>query len=241
MQPKAKGIGGHKVDGEKQVFQHHVIDQIVGFLSISLGVIITYLRQVLKVLVIGFRRYPTLAAVHIDTSFSLICGAVYTLLDFALIIVHSGLCRSDFYPTDKSYNSTRGDARPSRYLKYYGTGSKLVFFQLLTDIPRYLFLSYISVKLVSLLIKRIQHRHSTRKYLSREQQNLLYASLPDSLEGRYVRQLLNVHRNTAPRNRLADRVRFIYTWRDDFRFSSRIVCVYAATYLLLFFITVQVS
>ena len=209
-------------------------------LVLCVGVIIAYLRQVLKVFVIGFRRYPTLAAVHIDTSFSLICAALYNLLDFAMTIIQSSLCRNDFYPTDKSYNGTVSDVRPSRYLKYYGTGANLVFFQLLTDIPRYLFLSYISVKLVSLLVKRLQHRPSIRKNLSREQKNLLYASLPDSIESRYVRKLLNPKINTMPMNRLASKFRFIYTWRDDFRFSSRVICVYAAIYLLLFFITVQV-
>jgi hypothetical protein len=33
--------------------------------------------------------------------------------------------------------------------------------------------------------------------------------------------------------------KFIYQWRDDFRFSSRIICVYSSVFLLLFFLTVQ--
>ncbi|CAF3815716.1 unnamed protein product [Rotaria sordida] len=46
--------------------------------STNEGIIVTYLREILKVLVIGFRRYPTLAAIHIDTPFSLICASLYT-------------------------------------------------------------------------------------------------------------------------------------------------------------------
>ncbi|CAF1463573.1 unnamed protein product [Rotaria sordida] len=40
-------------------------------------------------------------------------------------------------------------------------------------------------------------------------------------------------------NCFAENFGFIYTWRDDFRFSSHVISVYAAISLLLFFITVQ--
>lgn len=168
---------------------------------------------------------------------------MYTWLDFCITILNTGFCRNDFYPTDKTYdNSTRtGDARPSRYLKYYGTGSKLVFFQLLGDIPRYLFLSYISIKLVSLLFKRIRYRSKGGIELTRDQRNLLYSSLPHSVESRYVKNMLGISVDNGPTNRFAKTFRFIYVWRNDFRFSSRVVCVYAAIFLLVFFITAQVS
>ena len=35
--------------------------------------------------------------------------------------------------------------------------------------------------------------------------------------------------------------RHIYEWRDDFRFSSRVVCVYASIFLMLVFTTIDVS
>ncbi|CAF4003614.1 unnamed protein product [Rotaria sordida] len=73
--------------------------------TFKLGIIVTYLREILKVLVIGFRRYPTLAAIHIDTPFSLICASLYTWLDFSITIVDTGFCRNDFYSTDKNYNT----------------------------------------------------------------------------------------------------------------------------------------
>ncbi|CAF0965327.1 unnamed protein product [Rotaria sordida] len=202
------------------------------------GVIVTYLRLIFKILVIGFRRYPTLAAVYIDTAFSLMCASLYTWLDFSITIVDTGLCRNEFYPTDKNYNQTRG-SQIIRFLKYYGTGSKLLFFQLLMDIPRYLFLSYITVKLFSLLIKRIRFRKIDNKRLPREQYNLLFSSLPNSVESRYVKNLLGMRNRNKSMNRFAKLFPFIYVWRDDFRFSSRIVSIYAAISLLLFFITVQ--
>jgi hypothetical protein len=211
--------------------------------SLSLGVIVSFLRRIFKVLVIGFRRYPTLAAIHIDTPFSLLCASLYTLLDFVVTVLNTGFCRNDFYPTDKTYEHSTGtgDDRPRRYLKYYGTGSKLVFLQLLGDIPRYMFLSYITVKLISLFFKRIRYRSTSSIELTRDQKNLLHASLPHSVESRYVKNMLGITVDKEPTNRFAKTFRFIYAWRNDFRFSSRIICVYAAIFLLLFFMTAQVS
>ncbi|CAF1467776.1 unnamed protein product [Rotaria sordida] len=131
--------------------------------STNEGIIVTYLREILKVLVIGFRRYPTLAAIHIDTPFSLICASLYTWLDFSITIVDTGFCRNDFYSTDKNYN----------------------------------------------------------------------------IESCYVKNLLEMNNTNKSTNCFAKTFGFIYTWRDDFRFSSRVISVYAAISLLLFFITVQ--
>ena len=127
------------------------------------------------------------------------------------------------------------------FLDYYGTGSKLLVFQLLTDIPRYLCLSYVSVKLPMLLFKQIRRRKSNEKQLTREQENLLYSSLPYSTESIYVKRLLNMHKPNLPSNRLANIFRHIYTWRDDFRFSSRVTSVYASAFFMLFYLTFKVT
>jgi hypothetical protein len=196
---------------------------------------VTYIFQIIKVFVIGFRRYPILAAVYIDNYFSLICATLYIWLDFSISILYTGLCRNDFYPTDLNFNETQG-SRVDTYLTYYGTGSTLLFFQLFTDIPRYVCLSYISVKLPILLFKRIRQRKQIDKQFTREQKNLLHSSLPQSAESRYVKKLLGTNNTEIPTNRFMKIVRAIYSWRDDFRFSSRIVCVYASLLLLLFFV-----
>ncbi len=200
----------------------------------------TYLLQIARVFVIGFRRYPILAAVYIDNYFSLICATLYVWLDYSITIVHSSLCRNDFYQTDDDYDSTDSN-RTVTNLNYYGTGSKLLFLQLLPDIPRYLCLAYISIKLPILLIKHIQQRKLTDRRLTREQKNLLYSSLPYSTESQYVKRLLGIRNVETSKNRFTNIVRHIYAWRDDFRFSSRVICVYAAIFLFLFFLTVQVN
>ena len=205
--------------------------------SALIGIIITYLRRIYKVLIIGIRRYPILSAVYVDTPISLLGASLYTWLDFSLTIVKTGLCENEFYPNEKEPNATD---RPILYLTYYGTGSKLLFFQLVKDIPRYFLLAYICVKLPMLLVKRIRRRHAIDRHLSQEQKSLLYSSLPYSVESRYVRNLLGMNSETKPTGKFVAVKRFIYAWRDDFRFSSRVVCVFAAVLLLLFFITVQV-
>jgi hypothetical protein len=198
----------------------------------------TYIFQISKVLIIGCRRYPILAAVYINNYFSLICATLYIWFDFSISILYTGLCRNDFYPSDINFNNTGGSMAHS-YLTYYGTGSTLLFFQLFTDIPRYICLSYICVKLPMLLVKRIQQRKIIDKRLTREQKFLLYSSLPHSAESRYVKKLLGMNTDVST-NRFRKFFRFIYSWRDDFRFSSRVICVYASLSLLLFFLTVQV-
>ncbi|CAF1345120.1 unnamed protein product [Rotaria sordida] len=208
--------------------------------SSNQGVVIVYLLQILRVFVIGFRCYPTLAAVYIDTWFSLICATLYVWFDFSITIVYTGLCRNDFYPSELDYNKTKG-GRTMIYLQYYGTGSKLLFFQLLKDIPRYLCLAYISIKLPILLYERIRHRHMRDKQLTREQKTLLYSSLPYSVEAQYVKKLFGMSNIKVSTNRFSQTFQFIYAWRDDFRFSSRVVSVYTSIFLLLYFLTIQAS
>ncbi len=189
---------------------------------------------------IGFRRYPILAAVYIDNCFSLVCATLYAWLDYSMTIIYNTQCRNDYYVTEEMYNKEPTN-RTIIYFDYYGTGSRLLFIQFLNDIPRYLCLAYISVKLPMLLIKRIRQRKLTDRQLTREQKNLLYSSLPHSAEARYVKRLLGIRQTDAPSNRFAQIMKYIYTWRDDFRFSSRVVCVYASVFLLLVFLTVEVN
>lgn len=207
-------------------------------ISSRLGIIVNYLIKILKGFVIGIRRYPILAAVYIDTSFSLTCATLYVWFDYSITIVYSSFCRTNFYDTEKEFNTS---ARTLLMIDYYGIGSKLIFFQLISDIPRYLCLAYVSVKLPMLLIKRIRMRKSNEKRLSREKQNLLYSSLPYSSESIYVKRLLNMHRPAAPTSRLASLFLYVYEWRDDFRFSSRVISIYAVVFLMLFFIILEVS
>lgn len=205
-------------------------------LLFCLGIILDYLIRILKCLAIGIRRYPILAAVYIDTYFSLICASFYVWLDFSLTIVYSSFCQTTFYKSDKQ---TNGSTTTFAMIEFYGTGSKLIILQLISDIPRYLCLAYVSVKLPILLIKQFSERKSNDRRLGREQRNLLYSSLPYSTESIYVKRLLNMYRN-VPTNRLATIFRRVYEWRDDFRFSSRVISVYVTIFFMLFFFTFKV-
>jgi hypothetical protein len=203
-------------------------------------VIVTYILQIIKVLVIGFRCYPILAAVYINTRFTLICATLYAWFDFSMTVAFHGVCRNDYYSTNDNYNNTFASGTIT-YLNYYGTGPKIIFFQLFTDIPRYLFLAYICIELPVLLFKRIRERKLVVRQLTREQENLLHASLPFSTESQYVENLFGLKNTNVAIGRIAYLFRFIYVWRDDFRFSSRILCAYASIFFVLFFLTVQVN
>lgn len=208
--------------------------------SVNEGVIINYLLQIIRVLAIGFRCYPILAAVYINTQFTLICATLYAWLDFSITIAFNDVCRNDYYSTNDNYNRTGGRGAMF-FLEYYGTGSKLVFFQLLPDIPRCFFIAYICAELPILFVRRIRSKNLPERKLTREQINLLHSSLPDSIESKYVENLFGLTEKTVPKNSIARLFRLIYTWRDDFRFSTRVLCVYASIFYLLFFLTIQVN
>lgn len=209
--------------------------------SLGEGTITTYLLQVLRVLIIGFHCYPILTAVYINTRFTLICATFYVWLDFALIIGFDGICQNSYYYTKDAFQKTEDISTPF-YFDYYGTGSKLVFFQLLNSAPRYFCFAYIGVELPILLFKRFRlRRQSKGMEPTREQKNLLYSSLPYSIESQYVANLFRSSKRNARINPIIRLFRLIYTWRDDFRFSSRVFCVYASVFLLLYYLTVEVS
>ncbi|CAF0776749.1 unnamed protein product [Rotaria sp. Silwood1] len=211
------------------------------------GVIVVYLLRILKVLFIGFRYYPILSAVYIDSILTLACAILYAWFDFSISIVYQGLCQSDFYPSDDNFDETNG-TDIARLFEYYGIGQNLIIIQLFTDIPRYLCWSYILVKLpISLINKIVKIRKHTNEdqakhlHLTREEKILLHSSTIYSVDISYVRNLFRpIHQRITSRLFLAHLIpKFIYQWRDDFRFSSRILCVYSSTFLLLFFMTIQ--
>ncbi|CAF2333515.1 unnamed protein product [Rotaria sp. Silwood2] len=225
-----------------------IINQVInGNTSQDQGVIVVYLLRILKVLFIGFRYYPVLSAVYIDSILTLACATLYAWFDFSVSIVYQGLCQSDFYPSDDNFDETNG-TDIARLFEYYGTGSNLIIIQLFTDIPRYICWSYVIIKLPMLLINKIStiiknknEDQFKRLHLTREEKILLHSSTVHSVETLYVRNLFRpINQRTTSRLFLARLIpKFIYQWRDDFRFSSRILCVYSSTFLLLFFMTVQ--
>ena len=219
----------------------NIVNRFVSESGVDAGAISTYLFQIARVLIIGFHCYPILAAVYINTRFTLLCATLYAWFDFSLIIGFSDICGNNYYLTKDKYDQA-GGVDTVFYLDYYGTGSMLVFFQLLTIAPRYFCLAYICVELPILLFQRIRSiSKSQENELTLEQTNLLYSSLPHSAESKYVANLFRSRKGNSRVNWFRRLVRAIYAWRDDFRFSSRIYCVYASIFLLLYFLTVQVN
>jgi hypothetical protein len=211
------------------------------------GVIVVYLLRILRVIIMGFRYYPMLAAVYIDSIFALTCGSLYAWLDYSITIVNLGMCQTDYYPTYDDYLDNSSDI--DTMFKYYGTGPNLVAIQLCTDIPRFLCLAYISVKLPMLLIKRIYYRvkknrpieEKILRKLTREQRTFFYINRPSSVEMLYVKNLLRSAEERPRTQSLFGRLipKKIYEWRDDFRFSARVLCVYSSIALLLYFVTIK--
>ena len=169
---------------------------------------------------------------------------MYAWLDFSLSIVYQSWCQSDFYPSEANFDDTNG-TDIARLFHFYGTGQNLIALQLCNDIPRYVCWSYIVIKLPFLLISRI-YRAATRDgsnhlRLTREEKVLLHSSAPHSVEMSYVRNLFRLKEHRSTSRYFIGRLlpKFLYEWRDDFRFSSRVICLYASVFLLLFFVTMQ--
>ncbi|CAF3004156.1 unnamed protein product [Rotaria sp. Silwood2] len=224
-----------------------MLSVIDGTASKGEGVIITYLLRVLQVLIMGVRYYALLAAVYLNTIFVLACATIYAWLDYAITIINQGMCESDFYPT---YNDYLNNASSIDYMfDYFGTGPNLIAIQLCTDIPRFLCLAYINVKIPMLLIRKIFFRckkdlpleKRILMKLTREQRILIHISEPNSVEMLYVKNLFRSAKNRPKSQALFARLipTKIYEWRDDYRFSTRIICLYSSIFLLLYLVTIQ--
>ncbi|UJR17547.1 hypothetical protein I4U23_004443 [Adineta vaga] len=201
--------------------------------SIQNGIVFVYLQQVFKVLLIGLRYYPILAAVYIDTLPSLILGAFYVWIQFPMTVIDQGMCQPRYYDTAaQRMNETYLNV----LLNYYGTGSFLIIIDLLTDIPRYLCLSYIIIELPrKIRAKFMRKEHSENNDQTQEEQVLLSVVEPNSVEMMYLRNLFQWNSN-----RQVSSNRWIYEWRNDFRYSSRILCLYSSIFLFLYFVLIQV-
>ncbi|CAF1069904.1 unnamed protein product [Rotaria sordida] len=186
-----------------------------------------------------------LAAVYIDTIFTLTCATIYTWLYFIITVLHQGYCPNSYYPTESDYQTTNSSLDIIKYLSYYGTGSNLIAIQLCIDIPRYLCLAYVSIRLPMMVINKIrQYRCNKERYElkhTQEEQAFFIAVQPYSVETLYVRNLFRSANIRSPSRSFIARLvpKSIYEWRDDFRFSSRIFCIYAALFLVLFVITIK--
>ena len=179
---------------------------------------------------------------------ALTCACFYAWLDFSVSIVYQGLCQSDYYPSNDNFDDTNGTDLIDLF-RFYGTGQNLIIIQLFNDLPRYLCWAYVVTKLPMLLISKIHktikkknRNQINRLHLTREEKILLHSSIPHSVEMSYVRNLFRpINQRSSSRFFLARLLpKFLYEWRDDFRFSSRIFCVYSSVFLLLIYMTMQV-
>ncbi len=77
--------------------------------------------------------------------------------------------------------------------------------------------------------------------LTREQRIFFRISRPNSVEMLYVRNLLRSADQRPRSQALWARLipKTIYEWRDDFRFSTRVLCIYSSMFLVLYFVTIE--
>jgi hypothetical protein len=203
-----------------------VNNAFMGTSSSNEGVVLVYLQQIVQVLIVGFRYYPIVSAVYIDTLLSMTLGTVYTWIEFPMTIIEQGLCKPRFYSDRRVTNVTS----PKELLDYYGTGSFLVSIELCADIPRYLCLSYICIRLAKTLYRKFRYRSVLSlavTELTQEEKSLLSVAQDNSVEIRYVRNLFRSKQKNVAR-------RWFYEWRDDFHFSSRVLSVYSSIFVLLY-------
>ncbi|CAF0919092.1 unnamed protein product [Didymodactylos carnosus] len=201
------------------------------------SVIVKYLLQILKVLLIGVHYYPLLSAIYINSTPALILGSLYAWLDYITQIINQGMC-DNLYPTQSEYNNSllkrksRIIAGIDDLLEYYGAGKRLIAIDLCLDIPRYLCMAYVCIGLPLLLFKKL-----CRKRNDANEDQLMQ----DTLEGQYVKNLL-LPENKRPKSQsILSRIipTKVYAFNDNFRYPSRVICVYAAVWMLLFFVSSQ--
>lgn len=219
-----------------------IINQTVfgSSLSTENGIILVYLQRIVQVLAMGFRYYPVLVAVYRNSFFSLTLGTLYIWIEFPITVIQQSMCQPKYYLASK--NGARSNTE--LLLDYYGTGPFLIVIELITDIPGYLCLAYIFIKLPSILFNKILQRHteiSENQILTHEEKSLIEVINIYSVEMLYIKNLDNTNKQRLNYNTFFNRVipKAIYEWRDDFRFSSRILCVYSSVFLLLYFTLIQ--
>ncbi|CAF3687740.1 unnamed protein product [Adineta steineri] len=221
--------------------------ELSGSTDKGLGILVKFLLRVLKVITMGFRFYPILACIHINTMVTLILASLYAWLDFSTSVIVTGTCNPTYYPDYDEYISNASSIEFN--FQYFGTGSGLLVVELVTDIPMYLCLAYISIKLPMLVIgkilklrkRNISVEKQMARLLTRDENNLIKITTTDSVQMRYVRNIF-LPDDQRPRSKsIYARIipRFLYEWRDDFQFSPRVLCVYSSIFLLLYFITIQ--
>ena len=193
-------------------------------ISSDKGIVLVYLQQIFQILVMGFRYYPILSAVYMNSMSSLLLGTIYTWLEFPMTILEQNMCQPKYYTTVR----TTEENFTNILLYYYGTGPLLVIIELLTDIPRYLCLSYLTIRLSSKAFQKIRYR----SIVSEEKNVLLRAVESNSVEMLYLKNLFQHKRTLVSRG-------WMYEWRSDFRYSSRVLSVYSSIFLFLYFILIQ--
>lgn len=211
------------------------------------GVLVNYLLRVGEVLIIGIRYYALLSAVYLNTLLILICATIYAWLDYIINILTMGMCTPSFYPTyeDSLSNSTQIQT----LFDYYGTGRNLIAAQLCADIPRFICSAYVIVKLLFLLGKKIYLKFKANLTIEQrflmgltpEQRNLFHISRPGSVEMIYVRNLFRPASKRPKSKAILARIipKKIYEWRDDYKFSARIICLYTSVFLLLYQVIIE--
>jgi hypothetical protein len=203
--------------------------------SVDQGVILVFLQQIFKVLLIGFRYYPILTSIYIDTWSSLILGTFYIWLEFPISIIEQDMCQSKYYSSEQPDNYTN-ESHTRVLLDYYGTGSFLVNIDLCTDIPRYFCMAFISIRLPMKVFDKLWNSSnivSNTKELTTEAKTLLSTLHVNSVEMIYLRNLTGSRKNDTAKG-------WIYEWRHDFRYSSRVLSVYSSIFLFLYFVLIRV-
>ncbi len=92
------------------------------------GVIITYLKRLLKVLFMDFRYYPILAVVYINSILTLSITKLYAWLDYARTVLTLSMCEPDYYPTYEDFFEDSDSIKMK--LEYYSVKANLIAIQL---------------------------------------------------------------------------------------------------------------
>ncbi|UJR38048.1 hypothetical protein I4U23_030730 [Adineta vaga] len=137
----------------------------------DIGILMKFVLRIFKVLLMGFRFYPILAGVYINSIITLVVATLYFWLHHSITTVEHGMCTPVFYPNHDDF--VAGIDKIYTFLKYFGDGNALLTFEICIDIPKALCLSYITVKLPLMLIKKIREHRNKNTSTERKMCDLL--------------------------------------------------------------------
>ncbi|CAF1325642.1 unnamed protein product [Adineta steineri] len=218
------------------------------------GVLIDLVQGIAVVILVGLRYYPVLASLQLRNVVPRFFISLYMLGDIAYTIVREGSCMG-FLPLSKYYSAVE-EAKLRMEL-----GTWFIIYGLIKNTPHFIFLAYIGAELwvrfvydsiyvplrknQSIWISPVAQpdEFEFSKYYVKKlfRRNLALAQINYSKKKVNIDELDDHEHEAevqkeASKTRVKDFIRSIYTWDEDFRFTTMATCTYAVAIVFLYYL-----